>query len=112
MLKVVVSKVKLDKEAHLRSWLAELMDRREEVRETFRQETVRHEQAFILDGIQGPLLLYVMEAGDHERARAAFRASTLPIDAEHKLVMEEVLEGSLDISPLYDCAVDEANEAG
>jgi hypothetical protein len=112
LLKVVISKIKLGKEARLRAWLAELMERRHEVIESFRQETVRHEQAFIIEGSDGPLLVYVMEAEDHERAREAFHASALPIDAEHKRIMSEVLDGSLDISPDYDCAVEDADHAG
>ena len=48
MLRVSFQRVKPNKEAQLRAWLAELSTRAEEVRATFVEETVRHEQAFIL----------------------------------------------------------------
>ena len=111
MLKVVISKIKPGKEPRLRAWLEELMTRRHEVVETFRQEGVRHEQAFILEGSEGPLLLYVIEAGDHEQARMAFIASTLQIDAEHRRVMAEVLDGRVELAPVYDCEDDGSSRA-
>ena len=83
--------MKPDKVERLESWLFELMSRQDEVRETFIQETVRHEQAFIIRGEDGPLLIYVIEAEDHERGVTAFQSSQLPIDLEHRRVMNEVL---------------------
>ena len=80
------------------------MSRQDEVRETFIQETVRHEQVFIIRGEDGPLLIYVTEA----RARgAAFQSSQLPIDLEHRRVMNEVLAEKLQVKPLYNCALTE-----
>jgi hypothetical protein len=39
----------------LRSWMAELTDRAPEVRKTFRQETVCHELAYLIEGPAGPI---------------------------------------------------------
>ena len=103
MLNVRISEVKPGSEARLRSWLRELDARHAEVRETFRQETVRHEQAYLIEGARGLLLVYVSEAEDHDRARDAFEASTLPIDAEHAAVTGSVLARHLDVSPVFDC---------
>ena len=107
MIRVAFAKVKPDKVERLESWLLELMSRQDEVRETFIQETVRHEQAFIIRGEDGPLLIYVMEAEDHERGGAAFQSSQLPIDLEHRRVMNEVLAERLQVKPLYNCALTE-----
>jgi len=104
VIRVLFARVKPEKLGRLEAWLAELMQRQEEVRETFVQETVRHEQAFILRGAEGPVLVYVVEAEDHERGKAAYRASQHPIDLEHRRVLEEVLAEKLDLPPLYDCA--------
>lgn len=90
------------KEDRLRAWLAELNSRADEVRETFRGETVRAEQAYIIPGDAGAVLVYVMEAEDFERGSQAFATSRHRIDAEHKEVMRECLAESLDIAPLYD----------
>src|SRR6266545_1169236 len=91
MLKVAIHRVHPEKEQQLRDWLAELMRRQDEVRETFAQETVRHEQAYLLPTSDGPMLVYAMEVADFERGRAAFLNSTLAIDSEHKKVMRDVL---------------------
>ena len=108
MLRLVFKHVKPEKEGRLRAWLAELMERQDEVRETFARETVRHEQGFIIDGRDGPILIYAIEAEDHEKGHEAFKASTLPIDVEHKSVMREVLGDRLDVEAIYDCSVREA----
>lgn len=47
---------------------------------TFAQEGVRHEQAYLLKTVEGPILVYAMEAADHDRAQAAYQRSSLPID--------------------------------
>jgi hypothetical protein len=108
MIRVAFARVRPDKVERLESWLRELMSRQDEVRETFVQETMRHEQAFIIPGEKGPLLIYVMEAEDHERGREAARSSQLPIDLEHRRVMNEVLGEKLQVAPLYDCAIQKA----
>jgi hypothetical protein len=105
VLVVVFSKVKPDQLDRLRSWMHELTRRRDEVLETFEQETVRHEVAYLLEGSDGPTLVYAIEAEDAEYAARAFRASTLPIDLEHKRVMAAVLDGPVDAELLYECAV-------
>ena len=70
MLRVSLRRVKPGKEARLRAWLAELSARADEVRATFVDETVRHEQAFVLQTVDGPVLLYAMEAADFDRGGA------------------------------------------
>jgi len=101
MLQVAISRVRPEKEARLRAWLAELNTRIDEVRETFRDETVRAEQAYIVQGGDGPLLIYVIEAEDFERGAKAYASSHHKIDAEHRAVMGECLAESPKIKPLY-----------
>jgi hypothetical protein len=102
MLRVWISRIRPGKESRVRSWLRELGSRADEVRETFRDETVRAEQAYIIAGESGPLLVYVIEAEDIERGAKAFAASRHRIDAEHKAVMQECLAEPLKLEPLYD----------
>lgn len=106
MLRVNCAKVKPDQVERLRSWLHELNDRADEVRDTFRQETVRHEQALLIDARQGPVLIYAIEAEDHEAGRAASESSTLPIDQEHRQVMEAVLDGPAEVERIYDVSLE------
>ena len=57
----------------------------------------------LLKTSDGPILIYAMEAPDHERAAAAFKQSKLAIDIEHKQVMKQVLAGKADVELLYEC---------
>jgi Family of unknown function (DUF6176) len=84
--------------------MSELMRRRNEVLETFENEGVRHELAYLLPVADGWILLYATEVEDPERASAAFRASSFPIDREHKQVMAQVLGARVDAELLYDVA--------
>jgi len=107
MIKVVIRKVRPEKETRLRDWLAELNVRADEVRETFKGETVRAEQAFIVNGESGPILVYIMEAEDFERGAKAYAESTHKIDAEHRSVMKECLSEPMPLAPLYDVSLKE-----
>ena len=112
MLRVAIERIRPEKEQRLRAWLAELNSRAPEVRETFRAETVRAEQAYIVAGQDGPLLVYVIEAADLARGAEAFAASTHQIDAEQKTVMRDCLAGSLNATPLYDVSLEPAGRGG
>src|SRR6059036_2648651 len=109
MLLVVMRQVQPGQVDRLRAWLHELQQRSEEVRETFRQETVRQEVAYLMEGRDGPVLIYAMEAEDFAQASEAFKSSTLPIDAEHKKVMAEVLGDPVPVEQLYECALPPEN---
>lgn len=73
--------------------MAELAWREDEVLETFRQETVRHEVAYLLDIRDGPVLVYAVEAADLDQAGRAVETHPLPIDREHRQVMHEAFDG-------------------
>lgn len=103
MIKLTIRKVKPGEENHLRSWMAELTRRSAEVLDTFSNEGVRHEQAYLLTTSDGPILIYAMEAADHDRAASAFQNSTLPIDREHRRIMNQVLAETANVELLYEC---------
>ena len=107
VIKLAIRMVKPEHENRLREWMLELSRRSSEVRETFAQEGVRHEQAFLLKTAGGPVLIYAMEALDHERAAVAYRNSGLPIDHEHKRVMAQVLGEPANAELLYECVANE-----
>jgi hypothetical protein len=107
MLEVAFRRVREGEVDRLRAWMAELSRRPGEVRETFRQETVRHERAWLLRGADGPILVYAVEAEDPELGHRVARGSTLPIDVEHRRVMSRVIEGPADVEPLYECRLDD-----
>lgn len=90
----------------LRAWLMELDSRADEVRETFRDESVRAEQAHIVAGNAGPLLVYVMEAEDFDRGGKAYTESRHQIETEHREVMRECLAESPKLDPVYDVALE------
>ena len=103
MIKLGIRKVKPEEVGRLREWMAQLDKRREEVRATFRQEGVTHEQVYLLNASDGPIMVYAMEAPDHDRAAKAFMESALPIDAEHKAILKQVLAGPASCELLFDC---------
>ncbi len=83
--------------------MAELNRRSAEVRETFAEEGVRHEQAYLLKTPDGPVLIYAMEAADHARASSMFRNSTLSIDQDHEHIMAQALAEPANAELLYEC---------
>jgi hypothetical protein len=102
MLQVHFRRVRPDRVDDLKEWLTELQRRADEVRESFRQEGVRHEQAFLLETRDGPLLVYAIEVQDPEAAQQAYERSMLSIDHEHRVRMTEAISGAADMQPLYD----------
>lgn len=65
----------------------------------------RHERVFLLDGATGPVLAYFMEVEEPKTARRAYASSELLIYREHRRVMDEVLEGPVEVEELLDlCA--------
>jgi hypothetical protein len=105
MLEVAFLRVREEKVDALREWMAEIGRREDEALETLRNEGTRHERAYLLECKEGPVLVYALEMEDPERAHRAFRESALPIDAEHKRVMGEVIAGRLQPEELLDLSL-------
>lgn len=80
-------------------WADELKRRRSEVVQTLRNEGVRSEACFL--GKDGESLYLFMESADAAKAMAAFSASKLPIDAEHKRKLNACLEIVEAMTPLF-----------
>ena len=96
MIHTSIRRVHPDKVELLRAWFAEGKRRAEEVRETFRQEGVTHEQVYLIPTDQGTVLIYISEMADVDAAMRAFAGSELPIDAEHRKVMETAIAGAVE----------------
>jgi hypothetical protein len=79
MLHVTFRRVHADQLARLRAWMAELGQRQDEVRQTFRNEGVRHEQAYLIQSVEGPVLVYAIEVEDEATALQAYASSSLPL---------------------------------
>lgn len=105
MLETVFLRVKEDKVEALKDWMRDLRQREKEVLETFHNEGSRHEAAYLLESAEGPVLVYVQEIADPERAHQAFRESELPVDLEHRAVMQDVVAGRLEVQELLNLSV-------
>jgi Family of unknown function (DUF6176) len=110
MVRVRFFKVRPERLGRLRAWMAALAQRDEEVRQTFRQETVRHELAYLIQGPDEPLLVYIIEAEDLEQAARAVQDNPLPIDLEHRQVMAEVLGDPVPAECLLNMTLDSPNQ--
>ena len=105
MLSVRIVHIHPDKIERLRSWMHGLRDRMDEVRATFAQEGVHHEIAWLVQGQDGPIMVYAVEVDDPEAARRAHESSTLPIDLEYRQVMQEVTAGPAVTEKIYECTL-------
>ena len=94
-----------DKVDRIRAWFRELQSRRSEVLATFLQEGAESESAHLLRGEDGPVLVYVMEVDDLDKARRAYAESSLAIDIEHKAVMASCANGRATTEVLFECSV-------
>lgn len=98
--------VRVDDDAlpQIREWLALLPERREELRAAYRAEGTRHEQFFLVRGVDGPVLVLITELADLEHGAASFLRSHLPIDVEFKQLIQETRGGDADPELLFDSA--------
>ena len=95
MLSVKFYRVRPERLESLRSWLRELQTRRSEVIESFAQEGTGSEVAFLIQAVDGPVLVWTSEAADLEVAAKEYAASTLPVDLEHRDILREALSGRI-----------------
>lgn len=103
MLRVALKHVHPAKVDELRMWLAAVGGpRRDEALATLVDEGCRHETAMLIEGQDGPVLVYVMEVDDVEASRRAAAQSTHPIDAEHRRVMQQTCGDAVNREVLLD----------
>jgi hypothetical protein len=106
MLRVAIRKVRADHIDLLREWLGQANGpRRQEALATLVDEGCRHEQAYLIDGADGPVMVYVMEVVEVGRPERAAEFSPHPIDADHKRVMSLALAGQVNAELLLDLSV-------
>ncbi|HEX9123720.1 MAG TPA: DUF6176 family protein [Actinomycetota bacterium] len=89
----------------LKAWGRQLEQRRDEVLETFANETVRHEAALLANVGGEPVLIHLMEAEDLDQAHRAAEEDPLPIDPEHRARMREVLGDEVRLQTVYDISL-------
>ena len=92
MIQLVVRKVKPEHVDLLRDWMGQLNGpRRGEALATLVDEGCTHERVVLIEGADGPVVIYVMEVESVEHARNAAENSTHPIDAEHRAVLDTAI---------------------
>jgi Family of unknown function (DUF6176) len=103
MLRVAIHHVRPAHVDDLREWLQTVNGpRRDEALATLVDETCTHEQAFLIEGKEGPVVVYVMEVADVERSRRAPERSSHPIDVDHRRVMQLALGDAVPSELLLD----------
>jgi hypothetical protein len=103
MLRVAVRRVNPEHVDLLRNWLSEVDGpRRAEALATLVDEGCSHEQARLVDGPDGPFIIYVMEVMDVEVSRRAAGTPQHEIDAEHRRVMDLAMGPELPSELLLD----------
>lgn len=76
--------------------------RREEALATLDDEGCSHELAVLVEGLDGPMVIYAMEVESVERSIEAANSSTHRIDQEHRGLMDVVIGGRPSIECLLD----------
>jgi hypothetical protein len=104
MLQTTFARVRDEDMPRLRSWLAALSSRREELRDSYRQQGTRHELFFLLPTRRSSILVLVSEVDDAEQAASSFLRSELPIDVEFKTLFQGISPEEADVELLYDSA--------
>jgi hypothetical protein len=103
VIHLTVRKVDPDQLELLRGWMAQLNGpRREEALATLDDEGCSHEIALLIEGPEGPLVIYAMEVESIEKSRAAAGRSTHRIDQEHRAVMEKTVGERPSLEKLLD----------
>jgi hypothetical protein len=102
MIRLAVYRVRPDKLDRLKAWLIEVAQRPDEVRESFTEAGITHEQAHLIVTADGPMLIAAVEQTDGEAVSESSRRSTLPLNVEHEAVMAEVLDGVVETTVLLD----------
>jgi 2-phosphoglycerate kinase len=104
MLYTRIAHLENDDVERLRSWLASLSARVDELRQSYRDEGTRHELFFLIRTRRRPILVLISEVEDVEQATRSFLASQLPIDVEFKSLIQESSLAEAEVELLYDSA--------
>lgn len=102
MLLATIARIDDEDVPRLRSWLASLTDRRDELGESYRRTGTHHELFFLIRTRTAPILVLITEVDDAERAAESFLRSNLPIDVEFKSLVQEIELEQTAVELLYD----------
>ena len=103
MLRVALRNVHPDHLDTLRDWFRTADGpRRGEALATLTDESCTHEQAYLIEGKEGPVLVQIMEVGNGDQSKTAAAKSTHAIDADHKRVLQMALGGAVPSELLLD----------
>jgi hypothetical protein len=103
MLRIALRRVNPDHALDLRRWFREVGGpRRQEALATLVDEGCTHEQVLLIEGKDGPVVIYVMEVDDVVKAQEAAVSSDHKIDAEHKRIMKRAVGDSVECEVLLD----------
>jgi hypothetical protein len=100
MIRLAVYRVRPDKLDRLKAWLIEVAQRPDEVRESFAEGGITHEQAHLIVTANGPMLVAAVEHTALKAVSESSGRSPLPLNVEHEAVMAEVLEGVVETTEL------------
>jgi hypothetical protein len=100
-LMVTCSKIKEGHLQDVRDWMNVLSSQKEEVLQTFKNEKTLVESAFIKEIGSSHYLIYYWLVEDLQKAREAYRQSTLPIDDFHKKCWAQYTEQHELLSPVF-----------
>jgi len=107
VLRVAIRSVLPDEVDRLRSWLREVDGpRRHEALATLIDEGCRHEQVYLIEGANGPVVVYVMEVEDVELSKSVGASSRHAIDADHKRILSQTLGDRVPAQLLLDLIAD------
>jgi len=88
----------------IRTWLASLVERRDELRESYRRQGTRHELFFLVRAPR-PVLVLISELDDVQEGATTFLRSSLPLDVEFKSLVQAVSgDAMLEAELLFDSA--------
>ena len=103
MIHLAVRRVNPEHLELFREWMAQLNGpRREEALATLDDEGCSHELAVLVEGPDGPLVIYAMEVESIEKSRDAADSSTHRIDKEHRAVMDKAVGERPSLEKLLD----------
>ncbi len=95
-------KLKPNSIERVREWAKVINERKAEVLETLRDESVILEAVFLDQSSDGDFLIYVMKAENFERALETFEKSSHAIDEYHQNFKTECWEDSRPLEMLID----------
>jgi Family of unknown function (DUF6176) len=102
MVKAAFVRVREDKVERLRAWAEELRARSGEVEEAFAQQSTRQERAFLLHGLDAPVMVLLYDFDDPGSCARGVFSSTLAIDQDYKRAMDEVMAEPVEAELLYE----------